>query len=302
MLERVEEVMKEMKSNGFLPYTSHFTMLIKLYGARNMIEKVEEIMNEMKMNHISPDTPLYTALIKAFGENDRMDKVEELIKQMRVTKFRFTILMYETLIKVYGEKNSIEKVEEIFKEMKKEGIQPNTNLYFTLLKVYQENNEITRVERIVEKMKKEKMADFRAYTMLFRAYSAVGKVHKWKEIIPEMKANNIQMDVGIFNAILQAYVDNEVINIDDIEEIMNQMKVQNIQPSTITHAHLIHAYLNAGMISKAQNVLDAIGREMLEYLEMGSTVPILKEMMKRIKSHPQLSSHLHSIIKERNEI
>jgi pentatricopeptide repeat protein len=120
------------------PSAVTYGILIKAYGAANMLDESFEMFKDMLHSKLVPNAVTYGCLLDACVKNNRLEKAKEVWENMKNHSLKLNTILYTTMIKAYSKAFQLEQAIELYNQMMHEKssnpeVTPNNVTYNSLL-------------------------------------------------------------------------------------------------------------------------------------------------------------------------
>lgn len=100
-----------------------FNILMVAFHREGVVEKVEEVWKEMMAKNCSPNAYSYSVLMAAYCEDGRMENAIKVWEEMGEEDVKHDIVAYNTIIEGFCKVGKVERAEEVFREMVFNGVE-----------------------------------------------------------------------------------------------------------------------------------------------------------------------------------
>jgi len=170
---------------------------------------------------------------------------------------------YCVLIKAHGQSRSVGEAWRLWDEVTREkGLVPNTMLYFQMIDVLVGNNYLDKALSLFEDMKTTHRDQLNshgfavAYAIIIRGYAQRRDCKRAFLTYEEMKANNINVSLCVFNTLIDAC--GRVGDMVSAAKLFRDMMEAQCVPDLITYSTLIKGYCVCGDLSEAMQLFDTM--------------------------------------------
>lgn len=162
---------------------------------------------------------------------------------------QMTIALYSALMKVYAYSNMYDKACDIYDLVRADGLEPDPMMYGCLMKFAV---ECDRTELSQELFSKTPQAEIQNYMSLIRSAGRSKDVNRAFEILADLKASNISLDIAAYNCVLDVCVIcGEMKKAEKLCEDMRKISKLDM----ITYNTLLKGYCSQGDLQGARNLL-----------------------------------------------
>lgn len=108
---------------GLMANAYTFNILMVAFHREGVVEKVEEVWKEMMAKNCSPNAYSYSVLMAAYCEDGRMENAIKVWEEMGEEDVKHDIVAYNTIIEGFCKVGKVERAEEVFREMVFNGVE-----------------------------------------------------------------------------------------------------------------------------------------------------------------------------------
>jgi len=222
-------------------------ILVKTYGQAGDIQKVLQVWDEMEPQRGQANAVTYGCMIDACVKCNRLDKAIEIFQGMRESgKHRNTIL-YTTMIKGYGLEKNLPAALELFKEMPAENVPYNTITYNSIIDACVKGGDLVTAESLLNEIAAPNSPlepDLITFSTLLKGYCHGGDLDKALQLAESIKARGLRCDELVYNTLMDGCV--KANDVTAGVGLFEEMVMNGMRPSTITHSILARLYQRAG--------------------------------------------------------
>ncbi|KAJ8571055.1 hypothetical protein K7X08_038027 [Anisodus acutangulus] len=114
---------REVKGKGVIANAYTFNILMVAFLREGVIEKVEEVWKEMMERNCAPNAYSYSVLMATYCEDGRMENAMKVWEEMGGEGVKHDIVAYNTIIEGFCKVGEVERAEEVFREMVFDGVE-----------------------------------------------------------------------------------------------------------------------------------------------------------------------------------
>mmetsp|Transcript_2176 Transcript_2176/g.4980 ORF Transcript_2176/g.4980 Transcript_2176/m.4980 type:complete len:688 (+) Transcript_2176:324-2387(+) len=192
LVDRVNVLFAQMKSEGLTPTVCTWSRLAKGHCLRGDVKKAMEVMEQMRANTgLKPDEIFYNTLLDACAEQGLVDDGLQMLHRMEkesvpASKYTLSILA-KLLVRAGRVGDALDQVEQL---SRRHGLEISTNIYTTLLGACSEYRDHVWAVSMLKKMAaKGVRPDRRAYTGLVKRFLSLGTVADTLEAVRGLLAS-----------------------------------------------------------------------------------------------------------------
>ncbi|KAL6577599.1 hypothetical protein OROMI_009927 [Orobanche minor] len=195
MVNKLNEVCREMREDGFEPDVVSYGILIKAYCKAKKFDEAIELYHEMEKEIIEATPPIYCTLINAFGSGRKLD---DAIKFFELCKGRSDGVIkapaYNALVGAYFWSARITDAYKIVDEMRKCGVGPNAHTYDIILHHLIKLGKTKEAYNVFKKMNDGPASN--TYEIMLRMLCNEGSMDMAMRIWDQMKAKSVLLNEG----------------------------------------------------------------------------------------------------------
>merc|ERR1719183_2368928 len=158
----------------------------------------------------------------------------------------------------------------VFDSLERSGVDLNSVIYNTVLDACVECRDLKAAEAWMEQTKKVGMADVVSFNTLIKAHLQNGNFEKARNLMEEMKKEDLQPNRVTFNELINAMVTKGGNGRrKEMWDIVEEMKVANVKPNQVTISILLktlNSYSGQSDILKTMDLINTMDEPMDEVL------------------------------------
>lgn len=269
------QTFREMKKQNIRPNCLTFQHLIE--GSRKIknFDLALQLYDQMIKLNIQPNAIIFSRIIEIYCIQNQLENAENIFDHFSCSGLPISIITYNILIRSFCRHGDINKALHYVNNMKENGIQPNISTINNLIEGYclfgtmeeallyleNENNRgvepnFTTFEIIISscinKPNRLKFAiklfnefynktglqpNSALYNSIISVCSSVKSYKLAVSFWNEAKQNNQHLDINLYNTIISVYC--SYYGIDKAQELIEEMKLNQIEPNTKTYIPFI---------------------------------------------------------------
>ena len=251
-----ERIFREMIENGFEPNLSVYNMLIDAYASRGQNPKARELLEEMKEKGLEPNAAVYCSIMKGLIMKKKMREVQNVVGEMKKNNIKPDNSVYNLLVNSL-ENLSLEVFDDVLDEMQNREITPDLKFFNSAMANFSGNYSRTGIDGIFKRLQQFGLKpNEETYNIAMTGESKKGDVRAAEQLIEKMKKTNIQPDIRNYNNLLTIYGKKPTKELVTRSEKLYQELVETGKADKLTHQAMCLFYGKAGMISKAEKLID----------------------------------------------
>ena len=213
------------------------------YITNNKVKQAFHVLNIMRYNTtVKPDTVTYTAAISVcerIGDVANAVRMFEAMKEDEVTPNLWT---YSACISTCAKGRRLDLALDFWHQLHEQGLKPNTVLYNSIISACEKGRDLMRALNILSTMYQDQVPrDVITYNSVISACEKAGNHKKALYFLNKMYAiDGIHPDTVSYNSALSACA--KGLQIEKAKDLLIQMKQQNIPRDAFTYNSLMDAY------------------------------------------------------------
>lgn len=249
---KVEYLIKEMESHGFMNCSLPYNHLLTLYISTGKLEKVPEVIKELKKNTL-PNEFTYNLWLSACADKADVEGAEEAILDMARYKVDGDCFTFSILANIYIKAGHTMKSREALEKMERRISRKDRASYCSLISLYTSLSDKEKILQIWSKMKSmfRKMSD-EEYRCILISLLKLNLVEEAETIYSEWENVLGTGDSRVSNVLLAYYSKNDM---NMAEKFHDRAARAGIKPSYTSWQNLALGYLRLNMIDKVLNCL-----------------------------------------------
>lgn len=242
--------MQKMKEMGFASSTLNYNDLMCLYTHTNQLEKIPDVLSEMKKNGVSPDNFSYRICINSHGARSDHENMEKLLEEME-SQPHITMdwTTYSVVANSYVKAGLKEKALTFLRKLEEKinGDALGYNHLISLFASLGNKNEIKRLWGLKKIAgKKQKNWD---YINMLGSLVKLGELEEAKTLLEEWESSCLCYDFRVPNVLIIGYCQNGLI--EKAEAMLQDIIEKGRTPFPNSWAIIAKAYLDMHDMEKA---------------------------------------------------
>lgn len=175
--------------NAFL-----YNKLIDVVGQARDMEKVEELLNEMKSTGIEISVVTLNTIIFSYIKAQYLEGALQVFEQMKEYDCEPNVVTYTCFINAYCKIGDYEKAMTMYRTMLDAGCTPNNHTYCAVLKVLGYTGKLEDARDLLRRMPSLGVRpDAFSFTAVIMAFKEAGNLDMALEVYKEMQESGIEM-------------------------------------------------------------------------------------------------------------
>ncbi|KAJ6728067.1 PPR CONTAINING PLANT-LIKE PROTEIN [Salix koriyanagi] len=203
---RLDLIGKKMKELGFVSTALNYNDLMCLYVKTGLLEKVPDVLSDMKENGISPDLFSYRICLKSYGERSEIDNVEKILREMESqSHISMDWITFATVANIYLKAGLKEKALVYLKKCE-EKVNKNALGYNHLISLYASlgnKDEMMRSWELAKANCKKQLN--RDYIIILGCLVKLGHLEEAEKLLQDWESSCQYYDFQVPNVVLIGY-------------------------------------------------------------------------------------------------
>lgn len=217
-----------------------------------------EVFDDVLQSGYQPSENLLVAVISLCADSRHVQMAEHALNYVRQTHGRATLAVYSAMIKVYGSARFFDKTCNLYGMMKDDGVQPDTVVYGSLIKAAVESGRLDLARQL---FRESGNPDLLNYMSLIRAAGREKDVPKALQLLEELEAAPLEVDVTAYNCVLEVCVASGHRNA--AEGLLNRMEEKG-QIDVVSYNTYLKLLFAQGQRAEVRTVLESMRRRGLK--------------------------------------
>mmetsp|Transcript_159223 Transcript_159223/g.296865 ORF Transcript_159223/g.296865 Transcript_159223/m.296865 type:complete len:1024 (+) Transcript_159223:108-3179(+) len=213
-----------------------------------------EVFDEVLQSGFQPSENLLIAVISLCADSRHVQMAEHALSYARKMHGRASIAMYSAMIKVYGSARLFEKTCNLYEIMQRDGVHADTVVYGSLIKAAVESG---RLELARQLFRESGNPDLLNYMSLIRAAGRERDVPKALQLLEELEAAPLAIDVTAYNCVLEVCVASG--NRSASEDLLKRMEEKG-QVDVVSYNTYLKLLFAQSLRSEVRAVLESMRR------------------------------------------
>lgn len=242
--------MERMKEMGYGSSSLSYNNLMVLYKKTGQLEKVPEILSEMKNNGVAPNNFSYRICINSLGERSDLSGMENLLNEVELqTGMSLDWSMYSIVAYHFIKANEKEKALTYMKKSEQR-LHKEAIGYNHLISHYAhlgDKDEIMRLWVLQKKVCKKQIN--RDYITMLGSLVKIGELETAEVVLKEWESSCHAYDFRVPNILLIGYCQKG--HVEKSELMLRDMVKRGKEPIPNSWAIIASGYLDSGNLEKA---------------------------------------------------
>ncbi|XP_012083449.1 pentatricopeptide repeat-containing protein At3g42630 isoform X2 [Jatropha curcas] len=323
MTHLADELLLEMKSQGYVPSNSTLSAMMICYAENGLLPQAQSIWEEILSTSFEPSIQIVSELISAYGKSGQFNEVKKILDQLSYSNFSSLHEAYSLAISCFGNGGQIQLMENTLKEMVSRGFSVDFATGNTFIKYYSIHGSLTEMESACNRLKRSRhLIDREGIRAMAFAFIRERKFYRLGEFLRDVGLG--RRDVGnlLWNFLLLSYAANfkmkslqreflrmseagfrpdlTTFNIRalafsrmslfwDLHLSLEHMKYEKVSPDLVTYGCFVDAYLDRRLGKNLDFVLNKMN---LDESPVVSTDPFVFEVLGKGDFHSSAEAFL----------
>lgn len=242
--------MQKMKEMGFASSTLSYNDLMCLYTHTGQLEKIPDVLLEMKKNSVTPDNFTYRICMNSYGARSDVKSMEKLLGEMESqSHISMDWTTYSTVANLYIKAGLKEKALIFLKKLE-EKLHNDALGFNHLISLYASLGNKDEVRRIwgFQKVTCKKQLN-RDYITMLGSLVKLGELEEAKEVLEEWESSCHCYDLRVPNILLIGYCKEGLV--EKAEKMLEDIVKRGKTPIPNSWAIIAKAYLDKENMGKA---------------------------------------------------
>jgi pentatricopeptide repeat-containing protein PET309 len=266
------------------PTLLHYSVVIYAHSQHADMTGLNFWLQSMSKAGFAPDLHVFTNILKSLALRGDMESIAVVLNQMRTAGIKPNSVTYTTVISLLARRRDPGGAEALYKRAIEEGVVPDRRMIATLMNAYVTSGSWKGVIRTFDYINSTKRLrlTIEIYNTLLKAYVRIGApFHIVSKLFAKLEASKIRPDAYTFSLLIQSACDaglmqtasdiyyemqergsRLLVNVYALTIIMagflrignkvkakavyDEMRVQGIQPTSVTFRKILQAYGSEG--------------------------------------------------------
>ncbi len=203
-LSLVEQVQLTMDCNSISQEL--WNTILNLYCVTSNDRQLLTTFKEMQQAN-SVDSVTYTILLSYYTDNGSFSDAKKLYKQLLATDIEYNNQLWNTILKMHAVMNDTEQVQQTLSSMPKDSV-----TFIILFDTVRNIHDATKFQTYLYHLQRSRIVpSVRLYNVLIRKYYLMNQKEKARQVLYEMKQNNVEPDLETYIALLSDFTSRAVI-------------------------------------------------------------------------------------------
>lgn len=273
-----QELLVEMKSEGFLPNGSSLAALMLCYADNGYFQEAQEVWEELFNSSFVPSIQIVTELFDAYGKMGHFDEVTKVLDQISSRNLKLLPKVYSLAISCFGNGGQLELMENTLKKMVSKGYTVGSATGNAFVRYYSIFGSLTEMENAYGRLKRSRLlieeegiramsfayikqrkfynlAEFLRdvglgrknagnllWNLLLLSYAANFKMKSLQREFVRMVEAGFRPDLTTFN--IRALAFSRMSLFWDLHLSLEHMKHEKVAPDLVSYGCVVDAYLD----------------------------------------------------------
>ncbi|KAI3448065.1 hypothetical protein Pfo_004730 [Paulownia fortunei] len=208
LVDKVEEVWKELVRVGCVPNIYSFNVLMAVYCDDGRMEDALRVWEEMEDKGLNHDAVAYNTVIGGFCRFGEVGRAEEIYREMVMKGVESTCITFEHLINGYCKIGDLDSAKMLYKDMCRKNFSPESSTVNVIIRSLCDKNEISEAAEFwrMAVKKHEAVLEKENYENLIRGLCQDRKMEEALKLQAEMVAKGFEPNSEIYGAFIDGYV------------------------------------------------------------------------------------------------
>ncbi|DAZ99034.1 TPA: hypothetical protein N0F65_010920 [Lagenidium giganteum] len=264
MFNQALKVFEVMRNDGYVPKTVTYSRALSAALKSNQHELVLEIFDDMMAHKVDTTIVIYNNIVNSCARVGDVRSAVGVVRAIRQRGLQMTQSTYHSLAICAGKTGRWDLALDAFNSLKEDGFQPAMTMYNSVIaacaKGKKWENVISVYEEMSEDMQKQVHGIYLGGVLMAYAKSSNENKKRAIEIYHQRMECGDEVNLFAQNAVLVALL--ELQQYEEVYKMANQMKKNGMHWDSLTYKNLILAYIRAGAIDTAVQLLNKHAKKM----------------------------------------
>ncbi|KAF5748642.1 pentatricopeptide repeat-containing protein [Tripterygium wilfordii] len=311
-----QQLLLEVKSEGFLPNKNSLSALILCYADNGLLPQAQAVWDEMLNSSFVPNVRLVSQIFDAYGKMGCFDEINNIVDQLSLRYPNLLPKVYSLAISCYGKLGKLRLMEETLKKMVSRGFMVDSATGNDFIRYYSIFGSLAEMETAYHRLKGSRhLIEEEGIRAMSFAYIKERKFYELGEFLREVGLRRKNVGNLLWNLLLLSYAanfkmkslqreflsmleagfqpDRTTFNIRavafskmslfwDLHLCLEHMRCEKVVPDLVTYGCLVDAYLDK---RKARNLDFVINKMNLDDPPLVLTDPFVFEVLGKGEFH-----------------
>lgn len=204
-----QELLCEMKSEGFLPNNSTLSALMLCYADNGLFPKAQALWDEIIHSSFEPNIQIVSKLIHAYGKMGHFDEVNRILDQLSSRDFKFMHEVYALAISCFGKGGQLEMMENTLEEMVSRDFPVDSSIGNSFIKYYSIFGSLMEMEAAYGRLKSSRiLIEEEGIRAMSFAYIKEKKYYRLGQFLRDVGLGRKNVGNLLWNLLLLSYAAN----------------------------------------------------------------------------------------------
>ncbi|CAJ0640089.1 4933_t:CDS:2 [Entrophospora sp. SA101] len=259
---KAENIFNKLRNDKhILLKVNTYNVMLTIYAYIGNLQRINELIDEMKCNSILPNLISFNMLILANVKNNNFQEIYVILEKMLTQQIEPDIITFNIIIHGLLEKNDFKGVEICLETMVRIKVKPNVQLfdlevqpdleiYLILMLAYFHDGNIKQVLEMKQRLIFSKLTFLRAYNNLINAFIRIDDMNLALKTFDQIKENGLSPNLITYNTLITGFVNKN--NIKEAYKYFGEMIRQGIFPNVNVFNTLLRGHLQTMGISSVE--------------------------------------------------
>ncbi|KAK4773707.1 hypothetical protein SAY87_028726 [Trapa incisa] len=257
--DKALEIYNSISKDNSSPASSHYAqeVAVRRLAKFHRFSDIEVLLESHKSDPRITEEPYFSTLIRSYGRAGMFEQALKTFSQMEQYGTPRSVLSFNVLLMACNACKLFDKVPNLFNEMSsKYNIVPDKISYGILIKSYCEARSPEKGLALLREMEQKGLeVTAITFTTILDALYKLGKIDEAEKLWAEMVSKGCELDSAVYNIKIMNAQD---VGPQTVKDIIEEMKENGVEPSTVSYNYLITSYSKAGLIEDAMKVYEGL--------------------------------------------
>lgn len=204
-----QELLFEMRSEGFLPNISTLSALMLCYTENGLFPKAQALWDEIINSSFVPNFQIVSELFDCYGKMGHFDEVTRILHQLSLRDCNFMHEVYSLAISCFGKAGQLEMMENTLKQMVSRGFPVDSPTGNAFIRYYSIFGSLMEMEAAYGRLRKSRiLIEEEGIRAISFAYIKEKKYYRLGQFLRDVGLGRKNVGNLLWNLLLLSYAAN----------------------------------------------------------------------------------------------
>ncbi|KAJ3282315.1 hypothetical protein HK104_010965 [Borealophlyctis nickersoniae] len=267
-LDKMEQVVEEMKAGGIEPTIVTWNIMISAYANIGHMWKASELYQQMTQERkVRPDIVTYKMLIIAYSMSGELETAKRLMSAMRMRNVKPDATIYAAVGRCMAMRGNKKELDSLLAECNSRGLKFSSEHWGGIIVGYTRGGDKDSAERLAGKLEREGVAlGEEVFTEVIRACGSAGDMTSAEDWYKRMRDAGVAPVIETYEAFIRSYC--LTGQLDVAERWYRSIFGGGLKVTSHTYIPFISYYAKSGDFSNAEKWINELLRQKAEDPEL----------------------------------